>query len=107
VHYPVTREHYEKYCNLAASSRVRFNVSSYRSCGFQTLAELAAYQKRDARLADLSPALFSAWSASIRMFNPFLRSRPEYELVCLAKHCLLAHTLEARPRFIEKKEARL
>jgi len=107
VHYSVTQEHYKKYRALAESTRIRFNETTYRTFGFETFGELYAYQQRDQTLENLPPIVFAPWISSTRMFNKATKGLAEFELVCLAKHCLLTQTLGARPRFITKKEIRL
>ena len=107
VRYPVTREHYEKYSSLAKAAAIRFNGMSYKLFGFQAYRDLTTYQRGDPGLTNLSPSLFLPWATSVRTYNALLRERGYHELVCLAKHCLLAHTLEATPKFITKMEAPL
>jgi hypothetical protein len=105
--YPVTAEHYRKYQALARRLRVKFNETTYRSFGFETFGELFAYQARDPPLENLPASVFAAWAQATRVFNKEAKPLATFELVCLAKHCLLDHTLGAKPRFTDKKEMRL
>lgn len=105
--YPVTAEHHKKYHALARHLRVKFNETTYRTFGFETFGELFAYQQRDPALENLPPTMFEPWSQSMRLFNKEAKKLAQFELICLAKHCLLAHTLGAKPKFTDKKEMRL
>lgn len=97
--YPVTADHFTKYRNLANDLHVVFNENSHMAFGFQSYSDFAAYQVGDLTLENLHPEEFHSWIVGMRTFNKAAKKLATFELICLAKHCLLTQTLGAKPQF--------
>jgi len=103
--YRVTLDHFTKYQALAIHLRVSFNETALRAFGFTSYQDLAAHQSFDPALERLSPALFDSWCSGTRVFNKGAKRLATFELICLAKHCLLTQVLGAAPYFTRENRS--
>lgn len=101
--YPVTLEHYTKYRELTSELRLQFVETTYQIFSFRSFSELYAYQYTDPSLESLAPRIFEQWIVSMRVFNKKSRRLANFEMICLAKHCLLTQVLRAKPYFIQER----
>lgn len=107
IRYPVTPTHRSKYAVMARELGVRFHDKSYSQFGFKTLDELLKLQSADPALQQMPSSAFDAWIEGVRRFNKPAQRLGKVTLICLAKHCLLEHTLGARPSYITNAEFKL
>lgn len=94
-----TREHYNKYAELAVKLHVVFNNKSGNLFGKYSKEDILELYKKDQNLNNIPLYVFDMYTSSLKIYCKEAWKLSLSEGCCLAKHCLIYHTLGATPEF--------
>lgn len=105
-----TREHFEKYRDLAKKLHVTFDTGSDfmnipTRCGLPSKVQHSGrccwthLFQRDPNLNNISLSRWDSYAISLKVYNPLARGLSIAESVCLAKHLVVYQLVGAVPIF--------